>query len=247
MKVWSVSQDMLKVSWSLYWWPCHKFTAQSAGERILTISIWWNNRQECNDTIDSHWPIMCWCAIKKLLTQSLTDSRWPSFLCYPVNLVLTRTKDLLPNIHRMQGPPPPQQQLNGAVCHVICSHALAVGGMGAKSAFLSLVTLTLKFVRARDQTRLRVNLAQIRSAVPEMFEAQTRKSQTALKAEPYSHAVRIIRPHHSTGWMRPIATDTAAWSVGLSFMIVSSAKTAERIEMPFRMFSRVSWSNQVLD
>ena len=29
-----------------------------------------------------------------------------------------------------------------------------------------------------------VNLAQIRSAVPEIFEAQTKKSQTVLKTEP---------------------------------------------------------------
>jgi len=103
MKVWSVSQDMLKVSWSLYWWPCHKFTAQSAGERILTISIWWN-RQECSGTI---------------------DSRWPSFLRYSVNLVLTRAKDLLPNIHRMQGRRNhPRQQRNGTICHCMMSFAV---------------------------------------------------------------------------------------------------------------------------
>jgi len=33
--------------------------------------------------------------------------------------------------------------------------------------------------------------------------------------------------------MRPIVTDVVAWSVGLSVTIVSPAKTAEPIEMPF--------------
>jgi len=36
---------------------------------------------------------------------------------------------------------------------------------------------------------LNVNLAQIRSVVPEIFEAQTKKSQMALKTEPYLRAV----------------------------------------------------------
>jgi len=43
----------------------------------------------------------------------------------------------------------------------------------------------------------------------------------------------IIRPHRSTTKMRPIATDGVAWSVCLSVTIVSSAKTAEPIEMAF--------------
>jgi len=36
------------------------------------------------------------------------------------------------------------------------------------------LTLTFKLVGARDKARLRVNLAQIRSAVPEIFHTQTK-------------------------------------------------------------------------
>jgi len=39
--------------------------------------------------------------------------------------------------------------------------------------------------------------------------------------------------------MRRIITDRVAWSVGLSVTIVSRAKTAEPIEMPFRLWTRV--------
>jgi len=43
--------------------------------------------------------------------------------------------------------------------------------------------------------------------------------------------------------MRPIVTDRVAWSVGLSVgrsvTVVSPAKTAELIEMPFGMLTRV--------
>jgi len=42
--------------------------------------------------------------------------------------------------------------------------------------------------------------------------------------------------------MQPIVTDGVAWSVCLSVcrsvMIVSSAKTAEPLEMPFRLWTR---------
>jgi len=39
--------------------------------------------------------------------------------------------------------------------------------------------------------------------------------------------------------MRPIVTDRVAWSVGLSVIAVSPAKTAEPIEMPFGIWTRV--------
>ena len=49
--------------------------------------------------------------------------------------------------------------------------------------------------------------------------------------------------------MRPIVTDQVAWSVGLSLTLVSSAKTAEPIEMPFGfgLKTRVVPGNHVLD
>jgi len=39
--------------------------------------------------------------------------------------------------------------------------------------------------------------------------------------------------------MRPIVTDRIAWSVGLTVTVVSRAKTAEPIEMPFAIWTRV--------
>jgi len=39
--------------------------------------------------------------------------------------------------------------------------------------------------------------------------------------------------------MRPIATDGVAWSVGLSVTAVIPSKTAEPIDMPFEMCTRV--------
>ena len=51
--------------------------------------------------------------------------------------------------------------------------------------------------------------------------------------------------------MRPIVTDRVAWSVGrsvgLSVTLVSPAKTAAPIEMPFGLRTRVSPRNHVLD
>jgi len=44
--------------------------------------------------------------------------------------------------------------------------------------------------------------------------------------------------------MQPIVTDRVAWSVGLS---VRPAKTAQPIEMPFGLRTRVGPSNHVLD
>ena len=51
--------------------------------------------------------------------------------------------------------------------------------------------------------------------------------------------------------MPPIATDGVAWSVGLSVCLsvttVSPAKTAEPIEIPFGVQTRVGPRNYVLD
>jgi len=47
--------------------------------------------------------------------------------------------------------------------------------------------------------------------------------------------------------MRPIVTDRAARSVGLSVTLMSPAKTAAPIEMPFGLRTRVGPSNRVLD
>jgi len=47
--------------------------------------------------------------------------------------------------------------------------------------------------------------------------------------------------------MPSIATDRVAWSVGLSVTLVSHAKTAEPIEMPFGLRTRVGPGNHALD
>ena len=47
--------------------------------------------------------------------------------------------------------------------------------------------------------------------------------------------------------MRPVVTDRVVWSVGLSVTLVSSAKTAAPIEMPFGLRTRVGPGNHVLD
>ena len=47
--------------------------------------------------------------------------------------------------------------------------------------------------------------------------------------------------------MWPIVTDQVAWSVGLSVTLVSPAKTAEPIEMPFGLWTQVGPRNHVLD
>jgi len=46
--------------------------------------------------------------------------------------------------------------------------------------------------------------------------------------------------------MLPIVTDRVAWSVTL-VTVMSPAKTAEPIEMPFELWTRVSPKNHVLD
>jgi len=46
------------------------------------------------------------------------------------------------------------------------------------------IDLDLKLVRARTKHVFPVNLAQIRSAVPDIFHTQTKKSHTAPKTEP---------------------------------------------------------------
>jgi len=48
-------------------------------------------------------------------------------------------------------------------------------------------------------------------------------------------------------YMSPIVTDAVAWSVCLSVTIVSPAKTAELIKMPFGLWTRVGPRNHVLD
>jgi len=47
--------------------------------------------------------------------------------------------------------------------------------------------------------------------------------------------------------MRSIVTDLVAWSVGLSVTLVSPAKMAEPIEMPFGLRTRVGLRNHELD
>jgi len=47
--------------------------------------------------------------------------------------------------------------------------------------------------------------------------------------------------------MRPIVIDRVAWSVGLSVTLVSPAKTAEPIDIPFGLRTRVGPGNHVLD
>jgi len=47
--------------------------------------------------------------------------------------------------------------------------------------------------------------------------------------------------------MRAVVTDRVVWAVGLSVTLVSPAKTAEPIEMPFRLRTLVSPGNHVLD
>ena len=51
--------------------------------------------------------------------------------------------------------------------------------------------------------------------------------------------------------MRPIVTDRVAWSVGrfvcLSVTVVSHVKTAEPIDVPFGLRTRVGARNRVLD
>ena len=46
--------------------------------------------------------------------------------------------------------------------------------------------------------------------------------------------------------MRPILTDRVAWSVGLSVTLVSPAKTAAPIELPFGLRTWVGPGNHVL-
>ena len=48
-------------------------------------------------------------------------------------------------------------------------------------------------------------------------------------------------------YMLPIVTDRVVWSVGLSATLVSPAKTAAPIEVPFGLRTRVGPGNHVLD
>jgi len=47
--------------------------------------------------------------------------------------------------------------------------------------------------------------------------------------------------------MQPILTDRVAWSVGLSVTLVTPAKTAAPIELPFWLRTWVAPGNHVLD
>ena len=47
--------------------------------------------------------------------------------------------------------------------------------------------------------------------------------------------------------MRPILADPVAWSVGLSVTLVSPAKTAAPMELPFGLRTWVGPGNHVLD
>ena len=47
--------------------------------------------------------------------------------------------------------------------------------------------------------------------------------------------------------MQSIVTDRVAWSVGRSVTLVSRAKTAEPIEMPFGLWARMGQKNHVSD
>jgi len=47
--------------------------------------------------------------------------------------------------------------------------------------------------------------------------------------------------------MQSIVTDRVTWSVGLSVTLVSPAKSAEPIEMPFGLRTLVGPGNRVLD
>ena len=55
----------------------------------------------------------------------------------------------------------------------------------------------------------------------------------------------IFRPHCSNIQMWPDATDRVAWSICLSVSTVSPAKTAEPVEMPFGLLTRVVSKNRV--
>ena len=48
-------------------------------------------------------------------------------------------------------------------------------------------------------------------------------------------------------YMWPIVTDRVTWPFGLSVMVVSPAKMAEQIEMPFGLRTQVGQRNHVLD
>ena len=62
---------------------------------------------------------------------------------------------------------------------------------------------------------------------------------------------QIIMPHRSTTYVWPFVTDAVAWSVcrsvRLSVTIVSPAKTAKPIEMPFGVWTREVSRKHMLD
>jgi len=68
-----------------------------------------------------------------------------------------------------------------------------------KCRFLSLatfpLTLTFKLVRARDQNVFCVNVAHIRSAVPEIFHTQTKKVTDGAKNKTLRSSPRAVNTH----------------------------------------------------
>ena len=62
----------------------------------------------------------------------------------------------------------------------------------------------------------------------------------------FRHCLQFILGRIAVLCMRPIVTDRVAWSVGRSVTLVSPAKTAARIEMPFGLRTRVGPQNNVL-
>jgi len=72
-------------------------------------------------------------------------------------------KDVVPNTNRMQA-----------------------AERAEKYRFLTMVTLTFKVVRARDQTHLPCEFGTNPFSGSEIFHIQTKRSQTAPKTEPYA-------------------------------------------------------------
>jgi len=114
-----------------------------------------------------------------------------------------------------------------------------------------------------------MNLAQIRSAIPEIFHSQSKKPQTdgaknrtfrsSLRAAKIGDRYRSYRQENTLANFRPHRSyyvdaaycyrrsSVVCLSVGRSVTIVSPAKTTEGIEMPFGLQTRVGPRNDVLD
>jgi len=126
------------------------------------------------------------------------------------NLITTRAKDVLPNIHCKQGRwnISPRQRRNCAVCHCVTSFSA--------SEFLSLLTLTFDLWPWHSKSSERgtkhifpVNLAQIRfSRSRDIWvrnKKQTNNEVKALKTEPYFRAIECI---HASIYIHITQTNT---------------------------------------